>query len=86
MERIPGFLPSTYVRRGDWKLIRFYAANADRTDRLELYDLKADIGETRNRAAEQPGLVKELGDLMARFLADTEAVVPKANPNFREPK
>ena len=78
-----GFYPGTYVRRGDWKLIRFYAANDDQTDRLELYDLKADVGETTNRAAEQPEVVKQLSGLMDRFLADTEAVVPKANPNYR---
>ncbi len=33
---IPGMKPSTYVRSGDWKLIRFHADNEDRTDRLEL--------------------------------------------------
>jgi arylsulfatase A-like enzyme len=79
----PGFRPGTYVRKGDWKLIRFYAANDDQTDRLELYDLKADVGETTDRAAENPEVVKQLSGLMARFLADTEAVVPKANPNYR---
>jgi arylsulfatase A-like enzyme len=79
----PGFYPGTYVRKGDWKLIRFYAANDDQSDRLELYDLKSDISETKDRTAERPEVVKQLSDLMARFLADTEAVVPRANPNYR---
>jgi arylsulfatase A-like enzyme len=80
---IPGFWPATWVRRGRWKLIRFYARNQDSTDRMELYDLKADVGETRNLAAEQPAKVAELSALMDRFLRDTEAVIPRPNPGFR---
>jgi arylsulfatase A-like enzyme len=80
---IPGFWPATWVRRGDWKLIRFYARNDDRTDRLELYDLKDDVGETKNLAADKPELVSELSGLIDRFLTQTEAVVPKANPAYR---
>ena len=57
--------------------------NDDQTDRLELYDLKADVGEATNRAAEKPEVVKELNGLMSRFLADAQAVRPKANPDYR---
>jgi arylsulfatase A-like enzyme len=57
---IPGFLPGTYVRRGDWKLIRFFADNDDGSDRFELYNLKDDTGESKNPAAENPDLVREL--------------------------
>lgn len=76
---IPGFWPATWVRKGNWKLIRFYAKNADRTDRLELYDLGSDPGETQDRAADRPEIVKELSGLIAAFLESTEAVVPTAN-------
>jgi len=55
---IPGFLLDTYFRRGEWKLIRFHAANADGTDRLELYHLGEDPGETDNRAAVRPELAR----------------------------
>ena len=79
---IPGFLPSTYVRRGDWKLIRFYADNADGSDRLELYHLRDDVGESKNLAAEKPDLARDLNQLITEFLADTEAVVPIRNPNY----
>ena len=48
-------LPAAWVRRGDWKLIRFFCDNPDQTDRFELYNLKDDIGETRNLAADNPG-------------------------------
>ena len=82
-EHIPGFLPGTYVRKGDWKLIRFFADNDDGSDRFELYDLKHDAGEARNLAAEKPELVAELNELIKGFLNETEAVVPVRNPNFR---
>lgn len=79
----PGSQPGTYVRKGDWKLIRFYADNDDGSDRLELYNLKDDLGETKNLAAEKPEIVRELNDLITDFLRDTEAVVPVRNPNYR---
>ena len=82
-EQIPGFLPGTYVRKGDWKLIRFFADNHDGSDRFELYDVKHDQGEIKNLAAEKPELVRELNDLISGFLKDSDAVVPVRNPNYR---
>jgi arylsulfatase A-like enzyme len=82
---IPGFWPATWVRKGDWKLIRFYAKNDNGTDRLELYNLKEDAGETKNLASGKPTVVKELAGLIEAFLKETEAVVPKANPGFGKP-
>jgi hypothetical protein len=79
---IPGFLPGTWVRRGDWKLIRFFADNDDGSDRFELYNLKDDLGESKNLAAEKPELVRELSELISGFLRDTEAVVPVRNPAY----
>jgi arylsulfatase A-like enzyme len=77
-----GGLASTWVRVGDWKLLRFYGDNPDRTDRLELYNLREDLSETKNLAAEHPERVKELAALIEKFLADTRAVVPRANPAY----
>lgn len=81
-EQIPGFLPGTYVRRGDWKLIRFFSDNDDGSDRFELYNLKDDLGETKNLAAGKPELVRELNALITGFLRDTEAVIPLRNPGY----
>jgi len=77
-----GFYAGTYVRKGDWKLIRFYARNGRRPGGPELYDPKNHLGERHNLAKEKPELVKELNGLIADFLKDTEAVIPKLNPNF----
>ncbi len=74
--------PSTSVRSGDWKLIRFYCEEPGQTDRLELYNLREDIGETSDLAASRPGRVAELNALIDRFLQETEAVVPTANPAY----
>jgi arylsulfatase A-like enzyme len=81
-EHMDGLYPGTYVRKGDWKLIRFYARNDDGSDRLELYDLKNDLGERHNLAKEKPELVKELNGLITDFLKDTDAVIPKLNPAY----
>ncbi|MEN9536670.1 MAG: hypothetical protein RLZZ178_667, partial [Verrucomicrobiota bacterium] len=77
-----GFYAGSYVRKGDWKLIRFYGRNEDGSDELELYDLRQDLGERRNLAKAQPAVAQELNGLIDGFLKDTEAVIPKANPNF----
>ena len=82
-KQISGFLPGTYVRRGDWKLIRFHADADDGSDRFELYDLKSDVGESNNLAAQRPEIVRELNQLLDEFLRDTEAVVPRRNPMYR---
>lgn len=81
--RASGQHPGTSVRCGDWKLIRLYAQNNDGTDQLELYNLRDDLGETKNLAAEEPERVRELNVLITRFLADTEAVVPMRNLSYR---
>ncbi len=79
-----GAIPSTYVRKGDWKLIRCYADNDDQSDRFELYNLKDDLGETTNLAAQMPDRVKELNALIDQFLKDTHAVIPTRNPAYRK--
>jgi arylsulfatase A-like enzyme len=75
--------PATWVRRGDWKLIRFYADGPKQRDRHELYNLKADLGETNDVAPAHPDLVRELDALITAHLEDTRALVPKPNPAYR---
>ncbi len=83
---IAGNQPSTSVRHGDWKLIRFYCDNPDQSDRYELYNLAEDIGETHDLSAQRPKKVRELRLLMDRFLDETDAVIPKPNPAYQQPE
>ncbi|NOY82669.1 MAG: sulfatase [Kiritimatiellaeota bacterium] len=80
-----GNLPSSYVRRGDWKLIRFYADGVGGKDRFELYNLREDIGEEHNLAERYPERVRALDALIAKHLAEIKAVIPKPNPAY-DPK
>ena len=74
-QSIPGMLPGTYVRKGDWKLLRFYADNEDGSDRFELYNLKDDVGETKNLAATQPAMLALMRARLAAVSArDRDAV------------
>ena len=59
---IPGFWPATWVRKGDWKLVRYdlAAEGSSGTSPVKLYNLKDDVGEARDLAATHPEKVKEL--------------------------
>jgi arylsulfatase A-like enzyme len=74
--------PATSVRQGDWKLIRFHCDGPGNSDRFELYNLKDDIGETKNLADAMPDKVKELDALVSAHLKATAALVPVPNPAF----
>lgn len=77
-----GSLASSSVRRGNDKLIRFFADSADFSDRFELYNLADDIGETKNLAAENPKLVEDLRQLLSKYLESSGALIPGKNPKF----
>ena len=75
--------PSTSVRAGDWKLIRFYHAGKNAASHAyELFDLKRDPSEAINLAAYFPEKVRELDQLIESFLEDTEALVPLGNSKY----
>ncbi len=74
--------PATSVRKGKWKLIRFYETCPEFPNDFELYDLENDIGETNNLAEKKPDIVRELDALIDTFLKDTHAVYPLPNPNY----
>ena len=77
-----GFYAGSYVREGDFKLIRFYARADDGSDEHELYDLSSDSGERQNLLKEKPEIAARLSVLLDVFLTETEAVIPKLNPDF----
>lgn len=83
--RKPKTIPSTYIRRGDWKLIRFHGDGPQGADRHELYNLKDDIGETKDLAAAHPDLVERLDAEITQYLERVDAVVPVPNPRWSPP-
>jgi arylsulfatase A-like enzyme len=72
--------PYSVVRRGDWKLVRWYGGGAD-----ELYDLAADLGEANDLAAEMPERAHELGSMLDAWLAETGAKLPRTKPDYQTP-
>ena len=75
---------ASWVRMGDWKLIRFYELDEAFPNRLELYNLKDDIGELNSLAEQQPKRAHTLERMLDGHLTETGALVPKRNPDYRE--
>ncbi|MBW3540814.1 MAG: sulfatase [Planctomycetes bacterium] len=80
----PAKPPGATVRRGKWKLIRWFETGPEFPLPHELYDLEADLGETKNLARQHPELVKELDALIDNFLEETGALVPRPDPAYSE--
>lgn len=80
---VPDWLPpSVSVHRGDWKLIRIFHGGERGAHRHFLFNLRDDLGEKSNLAAQKPEVVRELDALIEGFLAGAKAVVPIPNPAF----
>jgi arylsulfatase A-like enzyme len=70
--------PAGSVRSGDWKLIEFFE-----TGKLELYNLRDDLGEKTDLAGSMPDRVK---DLHTRLVAWRKSVnAPMPTPHKAEP-
>jgi arylsulfatase A-like enzyme len=63
--------PGSVIRSGDWKFLRFYE-----DVREELYNLKDDIGETKNLAASMPKKAAELKSQLDAVLKAHNAEIP----------
>ena len=70
--------PAGMVRAGDWKLIEFYEDM-----RVELYNLKDDLGEARDLAKDKPEKADELRRLLHAWRKDVDAQMPSPNPNYK---
>jgi arylsulfatase A-like enzyme len=65
--------PYSIIREGPWKLIKFYEGS------MELFNLKDDLGETKNLASVMPEKVKELNSRLLAHLKSIGAKIPKLN-------
>lgn len=81
--RSAGHAGGVWVRSGDWKLIRWFGVPPADPNLRELYNLRDDIGETKNLAPAEPDRVKEMDALIDGFLADTGATYPRPNSAFK---
>jgi arylsulfatase A-like enzyme len=86
-QHFPGYLgagpgtwrttPVSLIHSGDWKLMEFLEDG-----RLELYNLKDDIGETKNLAQSNPEKARELYGKLVAWRKEINAPMPTPN----EPK
>lgn len=72
-----GGAPAAAVRRGPWKLIHWFE-----DDRVELFDVVADLGETRDLAAREPARVAALRAELTAWQRDVGAKLPITNPTY----
>jgi arylsulfatase A-like enzyme len=72
-----GGAPSGGVRDGDWKLIEWYEDN-----RAELFNIREDISEKTDLAAQMPEKAKELTAKLHAWRESVGAIMPVANPNW----
>ncbi len=76
--------PHGIIRQGDWKLIEFFEDG-----RLELFNLKKDLGETTNLSEKEPRVAARLARQLRDWRESVKAQMPSPNPNadpavFRE--
>jgi len=75
--------PSSTVRLGNFKLLRFHWAGENaKSHYYELFDLKKDPSEAVNLADYMPEKVKGLDALITQHLQETAALVPIQNREF----
>jgi uncharacterized sulfatase len=82
-----GATPCAVIRRGDWKLIEFFGDRFDAEGRyvaghrLELYNLRDDIGERHDLAATARERAGRLHDELRAWLKGIPAAAPGPNPH-----
>jgi arylsulfatase A-like enzyme len=89
-QHFPGYLgagqnswrttPVSLIHAGDWKLMEFLEDG-----RLELYNLREDIGETKNLAKELPDKAAELHTRLIEWREEVKAPMPTKNDGNAKP-
>ncbi len=73
-----GGTPGCSIRSGDWKLIEFFEDN-----RLELYNLREDVGESNDLASALPEKRDQLLAKLHAWQKTVDAKIPEANPDYK---
>jgi arylsulfatase A-like enzyme len=71
-----GGTPCGVIRDGDWKLIEWFEDGS-----LELFNIRTDVGEAKNLAAENPKKTKELHGKLVVWRKEVNALMPIPNPD-----
>lgn len=74
-----GGTPGSSIRMGDYKLIEFFEDG-----RIELYNLREDIGEERDLAKEKPELAEEMKQKLKDWRESVGGLIPEKNPDYVE--
>ncbi|QDU21033.1 sulfatase [Urbifossiella limnaea] len=72
-----GATPYSAARFGDWRLVEFFE-----TGKLELYNLKDDVGERTDLSARDPALTTRLRERLTAWRQSVAAQVPTPNPDY----
>jgi arylsulfatase A len=72
-----GATPYGAVREGDFRLVEFYEDG-----RVELYNVREDVGEQRNLAKENPAKAEELLTKLRMWRREVGAQMPTPNPDY----
>ncbi len=72
-----GNTPSCAMRAGDWKLIEFFE-----TGKIELYNLRDDVGEATDLAGQMPDRVRTMHAKLVAWRKSVEAKIPQPNPDY----
>lgn len=72
-----GSAPGAAIRWKNWKMIHWFE-----NDRIELFDLATDEGESRNVAEQHPEIVAQLAEQLQQWQSDVGALGTTANPAF----
>ncbi len=72
--------PVSAVRKGDWKLLEYFEDG-----RVELFNLKKDLGEKTDLSSSQPKIAKALATELRAWRQEVGALLPEPNPS-RQPK
>jgi len=75
----PSSVPSSVLRKGDWKLIETFDPEG-----VELYHLGRDLSETTNLAASEPAKLAELRQELADWRKKVGAEKMEPNPDYQK--
>ena len=78
-----GFKPAGAIREGDYKLIEWYEETLlGLDDQIELYNVREDVGETRDLAGKLPEKAKAMRLKLHNWLKHVGVQEMTVNPNY----